>query len=483
MPVPIRLPDSLDTPERARISSARPVPRSEGGPIVRRWLVAAVFLLVAVTLVAVERSPVRAGPAATKIQHVVIISKENRSFDHYFGKLPGVNGATKATLSTGEVVDLAAAMDSLPPPGDIDHNNAAFNVAFDGGRMDGFDLEGRAYANNGYPSALSQMSESQIPSYWAYAKRYGIGDRNFSDWKGVSYCNNLMLVAGQCGEYDGNIDNRFTFDFPHGPNNENLTLWWGCDDPVGSTVKMQNYLTGVKDKLYPCFDFEGLPNVLSDNGLSWKVYTDETSNSNVHNSADSLTPIRNDPLLWANVVDIDLFTQDAATGALPNVSWIYARESEHPPLSACAGENETVTALNAVMNGPAWNSTAVFIVWDEWGGFYDHVPPPQIDRISYGIRTPLLVISPWTRRGALAGGGFVSHKLSSHTSVLKFVSDNWALPYLTPHIADPALSNLMDYFNFSPPTPPKGPLIRNVRTCQALTPEQQWIADNLEDPG
>jgi phospholipase C len=135
------------------------------------------------------------------------------------------------------------------------------------------------------------------------------------------------------------------------------------------------------------------------------------------------------------------------------------------------------------MHGPAWNSTAVFIVWDEWGGFYDHVPPPQIDRISYGIRTPLLVISPWSRRGSLAAGGFVSHKLSSHTSVLKFVSDNWGLPYLTPHIADPALSNLMDYFDFSPPTPPKGPLIRNVRTCQPLSPEQQWIADNLEDPG
>jgi phospholipase C len=444
--------------------------------------VATVLSVAAVSFVSVTASQAgTAAPAATKIEHVVIISKENRSFDHYFGKLPGVNGTTMANKSDGTTVPLAAAKDPLGPPGDVDHNNAAFNTAYNGGQMNGFDLEGRAYANDGYPNALSQMSENQIPNYWAYGKRYGIGDRNFSDWKGVSFGNNLFLFAGQSGQFEASQNNRFAFDFPHGPGGENLKDWWGCDNPVGSTVKMQNYFTGAKDKMYPCFDYQGMPNLLSDNGLSWKVYSDETENSNVHNAADALSPIRNDPTQWANIVDFSQFRRDAANGTLPAVSWVVSVQTEHPPLTACMGENETTDQLNALMNGPEWNSTAVFIVWDEWGGFYDHVPPPQVDLISYGVRVPMLVISPWTRRGTLPLGGYVSHKMSSQSSILKFVSDNWGLPYITPHVADPMLGNLMNYFDFSKPTPPKGPMLRPLHQCTPLSPELQRIADT-EDP-
>jgi phospholipase C len=449
---------------------------------VRRWFVAVVLAVATVSVVFATTSSAGTAPdAATKIQHVVIISKENRSFDHYFGKLPGVDGAKQATKSDGSIVPLAVAKDPLGPPGDIDHNYAAFQTAYNGGLMNGFDLQGRAYANDGYPNALSQMTQSQIPNYWAYAKKYGIGDRNFSDWHGVSFGNNLFLFAGQSGQFEASQDNRFAFDFPHGPAGENLKDWWGCDNPEGSTVKMQNYFTGVKSPMFPCFDYEGMPNMLSDNGLSWNVYSDEASNSNVHNAADALTPIRNDPTQWANVVDFSQFRQDAATGNLPAVSWVISVQSEHPPLTACMGENEVTDQLNALMQGPDWNSTAVFIVWDEWGGFYDHVPPPQIDPISYGIRVPMLVISPWTRVGSLAQGGYVSHKMSSQSSILKFVSDNWGLPYITPHVADPQLGNMMNYFDFTGPTPPKGPLIRSQHQCNALTPELQRIVET-QDP-
>jgi phospholipase C len=420
------------------------------------------------------------GQPTTPIQHVVIISKENRSFDEYFGKFPGADGATTAMKHDGTVVPLAQTPD--PMPNDIGHDNQMFNIAYDGGKNDGFDQEQGAYSDTGQPLALSQMSESQIPNYWKYASRYGLGDAVFSDWKGVSFGNNLFLMAGQSGEFEASQNNRFAWDIPHPPSGPNLHTWWGCDDPAGSYVTMRNFNNGNKSTMFPCWNYEGMPNILADNGVSWKIYSDRGATANIHNAADALTPIRYNSSLWENIVPLSNFRSDAIQGNLPSVSWVVASQSEHAPFTSCDGMNQSTAELDAIMKGPEWKSTAVFIVWDEWGGFYDHVPPPQVDSISYGFRVPFLAISPWVRFGSTKGGGYISHNFSSQSSILKFISDNWDVPYVTPHVADPTLSDLMDYFDFTHADPPKPQrMLLGPMTCPTLSAAQRRLAAT-EDP-
>jgi phospholipase C len=141
------------------------------------------------------------------------------------------------------------------------------------------------------------------------------------------------------------------------------------------------------------------------------------------------------------------------------------------------GENQTVEYVNSVMQTPAWDTTAIFVVWDEWGGFYDHVPPPQVDNLSYGFRIPLLVISPWTKYGESSDGGYIGHGFYTHASFVRFVENHWQLPSLG--AADETANDFSDFFDFA--QVPKAPLVLEQRTCQALTPHQKHLVAT-EDP-
>jgi len=406
----------------------------------------------------------------------VIILKENRSFDGYFGKLPGADGATTATMSNGDVVPLGQTPDPLP--NDINHSYVAFQTAFDNGRMDGFDQQKGAYSASGQPLALTQMSEAQIPNYWAYAKTYAVGDHFFAPWKGSSFGNNLYSVAAQAGRYDKSIGKRTVFDHPQ-TDKEPKPPAWGCDDPPETLVTMVNPLD-EKSEMYPCFNFKALPDILKPNGVTWGAYEArvDSRGTNWHNSLDAIRSVRSDPSQWANVKSFDTFFTDAAAGNLPNVSWVLGNQLEHPPSTACSGENETVNIVNAIMKSSAWSSTAIFIYWDEWGGFYDHVAPPQPNNVSFGFRVPLIVISPYTKYGTGANGGFVDHTFYSHSSTLKFVEANWSLPSLTP--ADQNAHDMMNLFDFS--ETPKPSLLLTKRTCPKLNAaERQLLATRSPD--
>ncbi|MDX6547582.1 MAG: hypothetical protein QOG33_1132 [Gaiellales bacterium] len=407
-----------------------------------------------------------AGVAITPIKHVVVILKENRSFDEYFGKFPGANGATTALNSHGQIVQLAETPDSLP--NDIGHLPSSFAIAYDHGRMDGFDRETGAISARGAPLALSQMSRWQIPNYWAYARTYALGDNMFADWKGASFANNLYQIAAQAGRYDPALGGRTVYNNPSSPSVPNLKVW-GCDDPPDTVVKMVA-ADGSLTSRFPCFGFQSLPNVLSNHGVSWNFFSSINGDFH-HNALDALTPVRRNAVLWSMVKPTSAFVDEAQSGTLPAVSWVTSNQNEHPPKSACAGENETVRLVNDVMSGRDWSSTAIFVVWDEWGGFYDHVKPPQIDRVSYGFRTPLLVISPFTKRGNSGGGGSIDHTLYSHVSLLKFIETNWVLPSLTPR--DAASNTMMDLFNFV--GTPRPALRLNTRTCPVLTAAQRLL--------
>jgi phospholipase C len=381
-----------------------------------------------------------------KIKHVVFIVKENRSFDNYFGAFPGADGATSGTLSTGQVIPLGHATDVLPE--DIYHNWFAAHGAVDGGKMDGFDLNYESYLN-GFQISYNQYYESDLPNYWAYAEKFTLADHMFSSITSHTFPNHLYTIAASS---DGVIVNpSIPGASPSGPG-----AAWGCD-AVANMRSLQIDNQGHFQNTYPCYDMPTLADSLGNAGLSWKYYAQGLGQQGyVYSTFDAINHIRNSPLWETNVVSDTQFVKDAANGSLPAVSWLTTgNNTDHPPTSVCAGENWTVQQINAVMQGPDWASTAIFLTWDDFGGLYDHVPPPVTDQFGFGPRVPFLVISPYAKPG------YITSTQYDFTSVLKFVETRWGLPALGAR--DAAANDLTDAFDFT--QTPIAPLVLQTRHC------------------
>jgi phospholipase C len=393
----------------------------------------------------VSPSPVVRDP----IQHVVFIVKENRTFDHYFGAYPGADGATTGKTHDGRTVPLKHAPDVEPI--DLPHSFTQGLVMIDGGKMDGLDLEESNLA--GY----SQHSRSTIPNYFAYADRFVLADHFFTSQFGSTYPEHLYVAAGQSNKI---LDNKFSTD--HAGNY--------CDDPTEFSDRFKDGLSPADEKritfledhineddnntklhnftesIRLCFDMKVLADELEKRGVSWKYYVLPDRWMNV---MQSIRHVRYGPM-WRKVVSPDTFLEDVAKRRLPHVSWLIPPDSfnEHPGagVSVCSGENWTVEQLNALQRSPYWRTTLVVIIWDDFGGFYDHVPPPRLDIMGLGPRTPALIVSPWTVRGSNRQGGFVDHTQYESSSVLRFIEDRWGLPSLTSRDrqADP-LAGALDF--------------------------------------
>jgi phospholipase C len=376
------------------------------------------------------------------IQHIVFIVKENRTFDNYFGTFPGADGATHGTISTGQVVPLGHTPDQTPR--DICHEYSCAVEAMDGGKMDKFDLIQGGNVN-GDLLAYTQLTENDIPNYFAYARNFVLADHVFSSLHGPSLPNHLYTVAAQSG---GVISN---------PSHASASLGWGCDSDDDVTVDVLA-TDGTQSKQFPCFDFQTLADNLESAGVSWRYYAPPPGHSGYKwSTLDAIKHIRESSLWTDHVVQDTQFAADANSGQLPAFSWLVtsAALSEHPPFSTCQGENWTVQQINAVMQGPDWNSSAIFLTWDDFGGFYDHVPPPTLDIYGLGPRVPFLVISPFAKKG------FISHTQYEFSSVLKFVEERFGLNPLTAR--DEAANDLLDSFDLS--QQPLPPLILQPHSC------------------
>jgi phospholipase C len=301
--------------------------------------------------------------------------------------------------------------------------------------MDEFDL-----ISGDTMDAYAQVTEKDIPNYWAYARQFSLADHYFTSVHGPSLPNHLFSVAAQSG---GAIDN--------GGHSSSGVSGLGCDGTSYGTVTVMD-AGGNITQHPPCFDFLTLADLLEKAGISWRYYADDGGVMSMINH------IRNSSLWNEHIAPAAQFAIDAGDGNLPAVSWIIPPgiASEHPPYSICEGENWTVSTLNALMQGPAWNSSAVFITYDDFGGFYDHVAPPQVDQLGLGPRVPLLIISPFARKG------HVSHSVYEHSSILKFVETRYGLPPLTAR--DGAASDMFDSFDFN--QEPQPPLILQPRVCR-----------------
>jgi len=402
---------------------------------------------LALTLVSalMPSSAPRAGAAGLdKIDHIVFIIKENHSFDNYFGRFPGADGATTARVSTGETAPLRDTPDQVAP--DIDHSPEATYLAYNGGRMDQFDRIPGA-VTLGVDNANTQMREDDIPDYWAYARHFTLDDHFFSTIMGPSLPNHLVTIAAQTGGVNSN---------PSSPNNGR----WGCDSPANALATTVDP-AGRRGLAYPCFDFTTLADRLNERHIDWRYYAPmEGQSGYIWSTFDAIRHVRYGPQWRTNVVPWRRFASDVARGRLAPVTWLVTdtKHSEHPPASSCLGQDTTVSELNALMRSPLWKSTAVFLTWDDFGGFYDHVAPPQRDRLGLGPRVPTLVISPYARRG------YIDHTPYDFSSLLRFVENRFGLAPLTAR--DARGPDLTDSFDFA--AAPASPYLLKPTTCPII---------------
>jgi phospholipase C len=384
----------------------------------------------------------RSAPAGIdNVKHIVFIIKENHSFDDYFGTFPGALGATSGTVSNGQIIPLGHTPDR---PRDMGHMWSDATLAIDGGKMDKFDLIHLGNMNGDYES-MSQYLESDIPNYSAYARAYTLADQMFSSLHGPSFPNHLYIISATSG---GVIAN---------PSSQQTLNAWGCDSPSDSTVQILN-TQGQTSYSFPCFEFQTVGDTLTNAGVDWRYYSPaQNASGYIWSIYDAIGHIRNTSQWTEHVVPYGQFVTDARNGDLPAVSWVtpYWGVSEHPNASTCAGENWTLNQINAVMEGPDWASTVIFVAWDDFGGFYDHYPPPSPDQYGFGPRVPLLVISPFAKPG------YISHTQLEFSSILAFIEERYGLPTLTERDAD--ANDMADVFNYNQtPTPP---LELSDRTC------------------
>jgi phospholipase C len=354
-------------------------------------------LAVCLGAVGQEHSQAQTG----SIQHVIVIMEENHTFDNYFGTFPGANGITEPPASN-------------PAPHDMGHGGPRARAAIDGGKMDGFDPLGKV-----------QYQPSDIPVDWAYATHFGLGDNFFTSAASSSTPNHLSMIASQTGGEAETIAN-----VP------------GCASPPNDVMLQRNAL-GEESFGLPCYDIPTIPDELVRAGRSYRFYG-TMADWDASEWVPSLAAVPPSPP--TAIID------DVANNRLPTVSFVTpnsAPASDHPPNPTQPAQNFESSIVNSVMQSAAWSSTAIFITWDDFGGYYDHVRPPVVDGIGLGPRVPLLVISPYAKPG------YISHQRGEFASFDKFIETIFGLPSLGERDALSSTSNLMNFFNFGQtPDPP-----------------------------
>jgi phospholipase C len=367
------------------------------------------------------------------IKRVVYLMLENRSFDNLFGRFPRANGTTIGD-NGGKQVPLIDCPEWLP--GDIPHDHAAALNCFNRGKMDGFG--GGIY---GWLYGYSQFSERDLPNYWSWARDYVLCDNFFASAFGPSFPNHLFFIAGTSGGAIDNPENIEVRQTQQGPIKS-----WGCDAFGDGVFVFTMDEHGNLTKRTPCFDFPTVGEQLSDAGVDWAYYAAQpTQVGYIWSAYSAAAGVFHTDLWRQHIRPVDRLLDDIEANRLPPVTWITPRFelSDHPPWNSKYSMNWVTDIVNGIMRSPAWEHTAIFLTWDEWGGFYDHVPPKPVDSVGLGFRVPMLVISPWAKRG------YVDDALGEFSTPLRFVSDNWGLRHLTPRIA--AAHDFEHVFDFGAP--------------------------------
>ena len=379
-----------------------------------------------------------------KIKHVIIIEQENRSFDSYFGTYPGADGIPMKNGVPTVCVPEPAGGCQMPyhDPADVNgggpHNVAAARESINGGAMDGFikvasrgkkgclaTVDPRC-SNSATPDVMGYKTAGEIPNYWTYAKDFVLNDGMFEPVHSWSLPDHLYLVSGWSAICSNPSPSSCTNEI-QGPY---------------TPAEMQRYVdqalrTGTADVTNAWTDLTWL---LYNHHVPWAYYVQTGDQPDCENDgAVTCPPVKQNyltPGIWnplpifedvqkdhqlRNIQPLRNYFASAKAGTLPDVMWIAPSQadSEHPPASVHQGQAYVTAIINAAMKSPDWDSTAIFLQWDDWGGFYDHVVPPTVDENGYGLRVPGLVVSPYAK------SGYIDSQTLSSDAYLKFVEDDF----------------------------------------------------------
>jgi len=388
-------------------------------------------------------APTGSPSQSTPIQHVVVIIQENHSFDNMFYGFPGTDYATSGLAHDGATVPLQPISLFTTQQIDIGHSHADFVTDFANGTLTGFDhpIHGQQYQR----IAFSYMDPADIAPYRTLAAQYTLADRMFQSNGGPSFGAHQFLIAGQ----DANA-----VDLPNSPHggggsgshsSTGPISPWGCDAPPGTTIDVFDLNGNVVPGPFPCFSYPTLATLLDAKGVSWKFYAPTIGGldfGQVWSAFDAIGPVRfgSD---WANVSSPETnILSDIPNGKLAAVSWVVpsSSNSDHPG-DGGGGPQWVATVVNAIGTSQYWNSTAILLVWDDWGGWYDHVVPPQLDVNGLGFRVPLIVISPFAKKH------YVSHVPYEFGSVIKYIESTFKLGSL--NATDARANDLTDCFDYT----------------------------------
>jgi phospholipase C len=426
-----------------------------------------------------SNSPVTPVAPNGRIKHVIVLFQENRSFNNIFAGFPGASTAMSGPCvpspkapgcKNGQSVPLhQVTLETTGSPAagtDLEHDHAAFKLQYDGGKMDGFDLiafgtasGSQCIKNNNcaglYPYAYVERSETK--PYWDLATQYSLADRMFSTATTDSFVAHQQIIAGTTRLNA----NESLVDTPRQQP-------WGCDAPSGdrSSVILRSGKVLTFGGPFPCFtQYRTMADVLDAANVSWKyyVYQDPFLSPNhsdfsgaVWNGFDAIARVRCATFTppencsgfgadWKSHISMPNTNvlADIKGGTLPQMSWVIPGLlcSDHPAAGSNHGPSWIAEVVNAVGASQYWKDTAIFILWDDWGGFYDNVAPPQIDYTSLGMRVPLIVVSPYAKQG------FVSHTQYDFGSVLKFAEQTFGTDSLG--TSDATANSVADTFDFT----------------------------------
>ena len=366
----------------------------------------------------------------TPIKHLIFLMQENHSFDNYFGSYPGADGIPEGVcmpLDPTDPNDERCVEPFLIGSNDVqlddpDHSEATSRIQYNDGKMDGF-VYALNLRNQDGRLAMGYYDGETLPFHWNVADDYVLFDRFFSSASGGSFINHMYWVSGAPGAV------------PPGGNQQ---------DVLAETVTIFDRLESA--------------------GISWKFYVQNYEPALNYRTADEFpgnrasqviwVPLLNfdrfldDPNLNSHIVNLDEYFDDLANDTLPDVAFMVpSGPSEHPPSNLLSGQRFIKSLVQALMSSSSWESSAIIWSYDDWGGWYDHVPPPQVDEYGYGFRVPALLVSPYAKQG------YIDSTTLDYTSALRFIEDNWGLEPMAER--DAQANSLTQAFDFEkPPRPP-----------------------------
>jgi phospholipase C len=376
---------------------------------------------------------------AARVKHVVIIVQENRSVDNMFNGFPGADTVRTATDSRGRSVALQPI--NLNVPYDVDHGHAAFKTEYANGALNGFDLAGSVGCANTCPpagAAYGYVPQFQVQPYWDMARQYAFADRMFQTNQGPSFPAHQYIVAGT--SLASPSSPLLASGNPLGPAGRTVG---GCDAVFGAQVRLIDPATGDESSSADsCLDHRALFDLLDEHNVSWRYYQ-PTPGPGVVNAPYAIRHVRYGTGIANVVVPSTTVLTDIQQGRLAQVSWVIpaAAASDHSMVNDGTGPEWVASVTNAIGASPYWSDTAVFVIWDDWGGWYDHVKPPLYNAYELGFRVPLIVISPYAR------AGYVSHVQHEFGSILKFTESAFGLGSLG--YTDVRADDLSDCFDFT----------------------------------